>query len=133
MDISNGIGDGATYTDTDIVIYVPQNSEVEINSHAGSLYVTHPNNTLLINNNGLVEVDIKQGQGINLTASSMIGNILLDPRFSIVNAVANATKTSNDFVLLDTKSGSLQIDGGGAETSIMTLVNDIKVCRDSCQ
>jgi hypothetical protein len=120
-DVSNGIGDNATLSGTDLIVTVPAGAKLDISSYSGSMRIAHPGNTLLVNNNGSVEITVSKG--IDLTFNSMLGSLSLDPALAVKGLNLDAAALKN----YHPRAGSLEIGGGGIETSVTTVVGDISL------
>lgn len=120
-DVRGGIGDNTTLTATELTITVPAGAKLDISSHSGSMLIEHPGNTLLVKGNGNVEISVVDG--INFTFNSMLGSLSLDPALAVkgLNLDAKASQSYHP------RSGTLEINGGGAETSVITVVGNISL------
>jgi hypothetical protein len=118
-DVSNGIGANATLSGTDLTVTVPAGAKLDMASHSGSMRIEHPGNTLFVDSNGSVEITVSKG--IDFTFNSMLGSLSVDPALAVKGLDAEALKNYHP------RAGSLEIGGGGSETSVTTVVGDISL------
>ncbi|MCB1636555.1 MAG: hypothetical protein KDI51_18350, partial [Xanthomonadales bacterium] len=117
-DVSGGIGEGASLTGTKMHIRIPRGAKLEVDSQSGEMHLDHPGNTLLVENNGAVQLTLDRG--VDLSYSSMLGQLQVDEGLPL-----DAPGTDGAAAGEHPRRGRLQVHGGGAETSVTTLVGDI--------
>ena len=118
-----GITGDAMVSGTQMVIYVPRNCRLTVNSTTGKIEVQHPGSDLFIDSIGDVMVVIDTGDAITVSASSMMGEIDLTSEQIITR---KAESNSKNKLTLSSKRKMFHLNGGGAETSIVTVAGDIQ-------
>lgn len=121
-DVNSGIPDNTTVSSTKIVVYIPSTSQLDVNSLSGTLNITHPDNSLLVNAISNVTVKLAENQGVSASINTMMGEIHVANEIK----VSNIGNDSDKYQALNKRQKMFHLNGGGVETSIITAVGNIR-------
>ena len=121
-DVSGGIDKKTLVSGTELTIWLPRGVDVEVESESGNYQVEHNGGALLIESIGDISVILADGQGASVTASTLMGDISTDQAL-----VVKRLDDNDNSHKWQQRQMMFEINGGGPEISLVTLVGSIRI------